>query len=243
VYSDHHLFMSVFIRGDCAMWRFILVSFAFLGWSFYELSGGADYKPATNSIQVRAQLDNARPKARPLKVDVTRVTASGERAAAETVTRSITSLSDLDLSKGQRFEIRLARVDTPAKTEPPEVTKAVANSKPIADSPDTTLPDHVAKAVAAASLSGAASESVHHSTLAATQEADIAQPVQDMRRVTGTVVNMRSGPGTKYGRIAELRKNDKVTVLRDPGDGWIKLRVVETGRVGWMADWLITAAN
>jgi hypothetical protein len=235
--------MSVFIWGDCAMWRFILISFAFLGWSFYELSGGADYKPATNSIQVRAQLDNARPKMRPAKVAVTKLAENGAPFAEETVTRSINSLSDLDLSNGQSFEIRLARVDIPAKTEPPEVTKAVAKSKPVADVSDTTLPDHVAKAVAAASLSGAASDSVDRATLAATPDADIAQPVQDIRRVTGNVVNMRSGPGTKYGRIAKLRKNDEVIVLRDPGDGWIKLRVVETGRVGWMADWLVTAAN
>ena len=111
------------------MWRFILISFAFLGWSFYELSGGADYAPVTNSIQVRAQLDNARPKARPLKVDVTRVAASGDRAEGETVTRSITSLADLDLSNGQRFEIRLARVDSPAKAKPPELAKAVAREQ------------------------------------------------------------------------------------------------------------------
>jgi hypothetical protein len=39
------------------MWRFVLVSFVFLGWSFYELSGGADYRPAPGSLQVRAGRD------------------------------------------------------------------------------------------------------------------------------------------------------------------------------------------
>ena len=29
------------------MTRFILLTFGFLGWSFYELSGGADYEPLT----------------------------------------------------------------------------------------------------------------------------------------------------------------------------------------------------
>ncbi|WP_306155627.1 SH3 domain-containing protein [Roseovarius sp. MMSF_3281] len=230
------------------MWRFIFVSFAFLGWSFYELSGGADYKPATNSIQIRAQLDNARPKARPVKADVTRAAASGDHAKEKTVTRSIASLSDLDLSNGQRFEVRLARVDTadtPAKAMPPEVTKAVAKPgpKPAAKAPETALPDHVARAVAAASLSGTASDSVVSATIAPAPDADIAQPVQDTRRVTGAVVNMRGGPGTAYDRIGKLYKNDKVVVLQKPGNGWIKLRVVETGDVGWMADWLVTAAN
>ena len=213
------------------MWRLIVISFAFLGFSFYELSGGAEYKPATNSIQARAQLNNERPKMRPAKVAVTRLAENGAPFAEETVTRSINSLSDLDLSNGQRFEIRLARVDAPAATKPPEVTKAIAKTKPVAEASETTLPDHVAKAVAAASLSGAASD------------AGDAQSAKDSRRVTGTVVNMRGGPGTQYDRIAKLRKNDEVIVLQDPGTGWIKLRVVETGRVGWMADWLVTAAN
>jgi hypothetical protein len=230
------------------MWRFIFVSFAFLGWSFYELSGGADYTPATNSIQVRAQLNNERPKIRPVEVDVTRLAENGAAIEDETVTRSITSLADLDLSGGQRFEIKLARAeaaDAPAMTETPkpQVTKAVATD----EDGETALPDHVAKAVAAASLSGAASDSVDRVTLASTRDAipdsSMALPAKETRRVTGNVVNMRGGPGTRYDRIAKLRKDDEVVVLQEPGNGWIKLRVVDTGRVGWMADWLVTAAN
>ncbi|WP_294624180.1 SH3 domain-containing protein [uncultured Roseovarius sp.] len=223
------------------MWRFIVISFAFLGFSFYELSGGADYKPATNSIQVRAQLNNERPKMRPVKVDVTRLADTGEPLEDETVTRSITSLSDLDLSGGQRFEITLASVDG-AKAKP---AKAVAKPEPATESSETetTLPDHVAKAVASVSLAGTAADTVDQATLATTPDAEVDLPQRDIRRVTGTVVNMRGGPGTKYDRIGKLRKNDEVVILQEPGNGWIKLRVVETGRVGWMADWLVTASN
>lgn len=223
------------------MWRFIFVSFAFLGWSFYELSGGSDYAPATNSIQVRAQLNNERPKMRPVEVDVTRLAENGAAVEEETVTRSITSLADLDLSGGQRFEIKLARAKTSEsdETAAPQVTKAVATD----ETGERPLPDHVAKAVAAASLSGAASDSVDRVTLAATPDADATQQTKDIRRVSGDLVNMRGGPGTRYDRIGKLRKNDKVVVLQEPGNGWIKLRVVDTGRVGWMADWLVTAAN
>ena len=32
-------------KGLCQMWRFILVTFGFLFFAFYELSGGADYAP------------------------------------------------------------------------------------------------------------------------------------------------------------------------------------------------------
>jgi len=225
------------------MWRFIVISFAFLGFSFYELSGGSDYKPATNSIQVRGQLNNERPKMRPAKVAVTKLAANGAPFAEETVTRSMTSLSDLDLSNGQRFEIRLARVVSPAKTKPAEVTQHVAKNRASVETSEATLPDHVAKAVASASLAGSVADSVDQATLASTSDPEVDLPDRDIRRVTGTVVNLRGGPGTKYDRIAKLRRNDEVTVLQDLGNGWIKLRVVQTGRVGWMADWLVTASN
>ena len=38
------------------MWRFLVVCFAFLGVSFYVLSGGASYEPAPNSLQAQAKL-------------------------------------------------------------------------------------------------------------------------------------------------------------------------------------------
>lgn len=39
------------------MWRFILLSFLFLGVAFYELSGGADYRHSANSIWVQGSRD------------------------------------------------------------------------------------------------------------------------------------------------------------------------------------------
>jgi len=38
-------------KGLCQMWRFILVTFGFLFFAFYELSGGADYAPKDGSRQ------------------------------------------------------------------------------------------------------------------------------------------------------------------------------------------------
>lgn len=58
------------------MWRFILISFAFLGWSFYVLSGGADYAPQAQSWQARAQLDDVRPLARPTHIEVASLAAA-----------------------------------------------------------------------------------------------------------------------------------------------------------------------
>ncbi|WP_375691674.1 SH3 domain-containing protein [Pseudooceanicola sp. LIPI14-2-Ac024] len=58
---------------------------------------------------------------------------------------------------------------------------------------------------------------------------------RDMRRVTGTRVNMRNGPGITYGVLAQLVEGETVEVLRDGGNGWVKLRTEESGRIGWMA--------
>ena len=85
------------------MWRFILVSFAFLGWSFYELSGGADYEPRINSIQARAKLDDLRPKARPAdpqRADERRIAAAS--TCAPVPARNMTGSPGLNAASRSR---------------------------------------------------------------------------------------------------------------------------------------------
>ena len=73
-----------------------------------------------------------------------------------------------------------------------------------------------------------------------------AQPVvsgasaSDVRNVTGRSVNVRGGPGTNYSVVNRLVRGDQVEVLEDPGDGWVRLRPVGGGPVGWMADFLLS---
>ena len=65
----------------------------------------------------------------------------------------------------------------------------------------------------------------------------------DIREVTAARVNMRDGPGKNFSVIAKLTNGEQVEILQDPGDGWVKLRVANSGREGWMADFLLTASN
>ena len=67
--------------------------------------------------------------------------------------------------------------------------------------------------------------------------------IADLRDVTAARVNMRNGPGQNFDVIAKLTNGQQVEILQDPGDGWVKLRVGDTGREGWMADFLLTASN
>lgn len=68
------------------------------------------------------------------------------------------------------------------------------------------------------------------------------EPQDDIREVTGNRVNLRRGPSTKFNPIAKLTRGTEVRVLSEE-NGWVKLRVRDTGRIGYMADFLLTASN
>lgn len=194
------------------MWRFILISFAFLGWSFYVLSGGADYEPRTQSWQARAKLNDVRPLARPARIEMATLPAVQSQAEPEPeVTRAVTRLDDLELAKGNG--VTLASLEVPEAAEPEFEADADKTETLVSPEDDP------------ATVSDNANE----------------EP-RDMRSVTGTVVNLRDGPSTFYLAIGKLKQGTDVEVLENNGEGWLKIRVAETDQTGWMADWLVTAA-
>lgn len=203
------------------MWRFIIVTFAFLGWSFYVLSGGADYEPRTQSLQARAKLDDVRPLARPVDVDVAAldsdITLTDVSPEQDDVTRALSSLDDLDLTQGERFEVTLASVEAS----------------------DTPLPEFETDPAKANALTETPVLELEEAPVAATEP----ETPKDIRKVTGDVVNMRDGPSTFYLAIGKLSRNTEVEVIGASEDGWLNIRVLETQQEGWMADWLVSAAN
>lgn len=62
----------------------------------------------------------------------------------------------------------------------------------------------------------------------------------DIREVTGTRVNMRDGPGTTYPVIGRATLGQKVEVLNDSGNGWLRLRTVSGQQTGWISASLIS---
>lgn len=187
------------------MWRLILITFAVLGWSFYEISGGSDYEPRAGSLQAEAYT-----VFRPPHVSQTE-TIAARTPAAEPVAEVSRASVDLTILPG--VTTALPRLGAPA--DPAPATEKIV----------------VLNAAAPVVLTNAAIT------------APLVSPLQkDIREISGSVVNLRMGPGTKHGIITKLRLGEVVEVLGDPGGGWLKLRVVETGRVGWMSDTLVTAA-
>jgi hypothetical protein len=239
------------------MRSYIFVTFAFLAFAFYELSGGGDYEPAPNSIQARAA-DKA---GQAESVDMATLDGADTlvEVEVETVTRASSSLSDLKAgedAQGERFQITLASVEQsdPSAQESslPKVTVETAKSETVADAVaiDAAVQEAAAQPDITSEIQPVTPREVFSlETYAASQGTDAqvfgvssATP-GDIREVAGDQVNMRAGPGTDYQRVGSLTKGMEVIVLDEPGNGWIMLEVVETGETGWMADWLVTASN
>lgn len=60
-----------------------------------------------------------------------------------------------------------------------------------------------------------------------------AQPAQQMVSVSGTTLNMRSGPGTNAPVLWELKKGYPLQITQRKG-GWVQVRDFE-GDTGWVA--------
>jgi len=63
----------------------------------------------------------------------------------------------------------------------------------------------------------------------------IEEPI-DLRTVAGSRVNMRAGPGTNFNVLDSLIAGTWTEVLEVDADGWARIRNMDTGQEGWMAE-------
>lgn len=189
------------------MRTFILLTFGFLGFAFYEMSGGADFEPAS------ARLAQAEPL-REAPVAAAREPAADVSIAAATITK-IDSTSDVT-----RVALNLTDVSAAAAQPAAPIVTAPVTPARIIDSsqtPQVILP-----------------------SLIATTPTTSADPATgDIRTVSGNRVNVRGGPSTNYDVVSRLTRGEEVEVLEDNGNGWVRMRPLEGGNVGWMADFLL----
>ena len=198
------------------MARFIIVSFVFMAWGFYELSGGADFDPVETRmarIDVPAAVEEetldtviAAAAPQPIPQDVTRVSLN------------LTSVGDV-LRPAPTLRTKAAK-PTPAIEA--AVTEALSEAEPTIILPSLIEGTAVITPVEFGNSA---------------QQTSRDAPV---RSVTGNSVNVRGGPGTGYSVVNRLVRGDKVEILQDPGNGWVKLRPVSGGQIGWMADFLLS---
>jgi len=224
------------------MWRFVVVSFAFLGFAFYEASGGSDYAPAPGSLQVAMRgkpifappLDMSAPAAIAMesppepdmvqpkitKKDAPRKAVAERRAARAQKPAAYVGLSGVPKDELGGFGITLA---------------SAAEPLPGGNARETRTLDSLGSFDMETLVSDVRDVPIDRAIVSTRMSADI-------RSVAGDIANMRSGPGTDFASVDQLRRGADVEVL-DRRGAWVELRDLETGQTGWMADWLITAAN
>ncbi|WP_037255197.1 SH3 domain-containing protein [Roseobacter sp. SK209-2-6] len=239
------------------MSRFIFLSFAFLGWGFYELSGGSSFAPPNRPNDTLAQntgnqvsSDKVQP---PAQVQTERLQQAARQRAASLVAPTV--LQPRPPSP---------RIERPAAD--PQRRQAVALSQIVSAGGDL---GSSASAFAATGTTSSAQGSnqadfisgglvaitaqleneretqqrADHIEVASTEAetADLAaEEALDIRRIRASRVNMRQGPGTIYPVIARLLNGDEVQVIDDSGTGWLHLRARKGDKIGWVAASLVS---
>jgi len=201
--------------------KFVIISFAFLGFVFWELSGGSDFEPKTRvqTAEKKApqQVEDAPVVARAaLSVPIIKASAT----PADTQSAATPVLLSAEVTN-------LQEADTTQPAQPVVVASLVTGLESFATPGAPVL---VKPTVTDADV---------QDTLALALETQSA----DLRRVRGSRVNMRGGPGTSYSVLMVLPRDREVEVLRENGSGWVKLKDSETGRIGWMASKMLVASN
>jgi hypothetical protein len=234
------------------MWRFILVTFAFLGFAFWEMSGGADYTPRENSIQARADAPEAETTladAEPGQPAKPEVIGLPEQDKPERFQITLASLSDMSEAGSAQETARTERVEdkarflTQSSDEDNAVLAALDQGGEAADEVKKHWPGAIElfeQQASQAKLRKQA-EAAARTARADTAGSDIRTAGDDIRYVTASSANMRGGPGTDFARVGSLGQGAEVAVLGTAANGWLELEVLDTGKTGWMADWLVSA--
>jgi len=172
---------------------------------------------------------------------------------APDVARADTSTMSLAVTQSQAQPSETAALPTPAATTP----AASATPKPavvISQAPALSKPEPVLVAAAQPSVVSDADDRVSVSfetqndvqiggiaTLAGLEPAPTSQsaaplPVRpEYLYVTGSSVNVRSGPSTDYRVVGRVVRGDSVELVSQEIDGWAEIRVLGTEDTGFMA--------
>lgn len=228
------------------MVRIMMVTFVFLGWSWYELSGGRDFVPGGNGVPVMAEAGAAVRTVPPEQPRLAGLRPMPSMAIQPELAPREISLQDRQplTAKTVNVALKITEGDTLARTQGTkaasapvdEIAFALAGVLPeVSVGFDTSAPVQRIAGLGAALPLGAPMGDA----LVPEGPGD----VRDLRVVSGSRVNLRGGPATSYTALTQLTDGDKVEVLDDTGDGWVRLRVVTTETEGWMSEDFLIASN
>ena len=193
------------------MKTFILLTFGFLGFAFYQMSGGADFEPAS-ARSASLDVTEAEESPRPIEVPAPVATTP----APET---NVTSITKIDSSEN--------------------VTRVALDLTPAGDSASVETPSEPARSTARIIDSSETPQIILPSLIATTNTNANDTGSRDVRIVSGNRVNVRGGPSTDFGIVGKLGRGDEVRILEDNGAGWVRMEPLDGGESGWMADFLL----
>lgn len=219
------------------MYKFILATLFFLSWAFYELSGGEDFVPGAQLAGSEVST-TALPQAEPQPSGGLIAAAQAADSSAQ-VMPAVASANEAMLAPAPAVINRSDAAKAPTKVlaeviEAPKRDILTKLDPSVADLPRATVSEVVFNDLGIGSALRPEGED------AAAQPAAAAR---DIRTVSGNRVNLRMGPGTNYNVLTSLTRGDEVEVLQQPGNGWVKLKSVKGNSIGWMAEYLVSAAD
>ncbi|MGJ8625981.1 MAG: SH3 domain-containing protein [Sulfitobacter sp.] len=205
------------------MKRFILLTFGFMGWAFYEMSGGADFEP----VSVRMARLNPVVESQAVVVAEAEAETVAPTVVAETSKPFVDTDPPLD-NNVTRVSLNLTSLqEVLSETDPTDPT-AESTAQEGTDVPVNVI------------LSSGDTPAIIPSLISPNDGIVTSlSATGDVRTVSATRVNVRGGPGTDYGVVTKLTRGDAVEILQDNGDGWVKMRTLDGGPEGWMADFLL----
>lgn len=230
------------------MTRFVFLSFLFMGWAFYELSGGADFeprgvrppKPERHATTDRS-FSNRKPFVKPTSglrpIEVTSLVAKPAIARRKPI-QPVQAVAEPEIVTAAESAARLDQV----RTSLSQGLTMFSESDP-ARQPLTLV--SLEQGVAGIQVVAPADDQTDLDTGVDQVTDPVAiwtVPAADIREVTGTRVNMRDGPGTIYPILARLTIGQEVEVLGDSGTGWLRLRMMPGRQIGWVSASLVSKA-
>lgn len=210
------------------MSRFVILSLGFMAFGFYELSGGADFDPDAEAALRLAE------RGGPSEVMPKPQKATPEPVLLANAAQAIKGQSQVDAA--------LKKKDLGPAIDLP-VVRTIAARTGASGEAGLPQPERNRALGLTALMTRPFNESFSNSAGAARRAAEAEQVVlkpADLRRVKVSRANMRNGPGTRYNVVGKLTRDTEVEVVSDAATGWVKLKVLETGRVGWISAKLLT---
>lgn len=221
----------------------IVISFAFLGWSFYELSDGADFEPPQPPAKAVAKADT-KARTSPGQPETIIANAKPVQVVAEPAhvpAQAAVLKSEPQLPKSEIFNSPFASAapagdGSDAGASLKSLEDGGAQFASLLDGLNTKTFD----AMPSADTAAAASD---EPPLVTVDENGVMVLPVDLREITGTRVNMRDGPGTTFQVVTRLTIGREVEVLGDSGTGWLRLRTLPDRQTGWVAASLVSKSG